>query len=465
MIAITAVALTQGWLMHTVGVGAALLLLAAAGWRGGRWRPTLFTPFGWLVVVWAVHRASGGVLMGTALPLSVYLFGALPLLGLVLAAANWRNASWWGRAAAFVAIPLLLLTGLLGVNRWFGYYPTVESVFAGPPPTLSSHTMQLLALRRSGTLGKLRTGTVVTLDLAAGRSRFKHRSAQAWLPPVWSLMPRPRLPVLVLLHGSPGGPGDWVRAGGAAKVANRYATAHGGVAPILVFPDPNGARFADTECVDGHGGLAETYLTYDVPRGIVRLLGASSDPSRWGIGGLSEGGTCALTLTLRHPDVYRTFVDLSGDMAPNLGGPSKTLPRLYGGDRVAMSAHDPVALLSKERFPGVSGWFEAGAKDRHAQAAIRRLAPLAQRAGVDVIVVTRRAGQHNFRFWAAALADSFDWAARKVGAPAIPSAAPSAPSSSGRAGVPQASDGAAAMSGVPWVNGEVAAAPAGGSGR
>ena len=437
MKAITAVALTEGWLLHTVGVGAALLLFGAAGWRGGRWRPTLFTSLTWLCAVWAVHRTSGGVLMGTALPLSVYLFGALPLLGLALAATNWRSTGWWGRTAAFFALPLLLVTGLLGVNRWFGYYPTVESIFAGPPPTLSSQTAQLLAMRRLGPPGRSKGGTVVTLDLPAARSGFKHRSAQAWLPPAWSFVPRPQLPVVVLLHGSPGGPGDWVRAGGAAKVADTYAAAHGGMAPILVFPDPNGARFADTECVDGHAGRAETYLTFDVPRGVVRLLGASSNPSRWGIGGLSEGGTCALTLALRHPDVYRTFVDLSGDMAPNLGRRSKTLARLYGGDRFSMSAHDPVALLSKKQFPGVSGWFEAGARDRHAQAAIRRLAPLAQHAGIDVMVVTRRAGQHNFHFWAAALADSFDWTAQKVTAQASPSAPLPAPSSGARAaGVP-----------------------------
>jgi S-formylglutathione hydrolase FrmB len=410
----TAVSLIGGWLPHVVGAGAALLMFGASKWRSGRWRSTIFAALSWLALVWAVQWTSGGAVMGTALPLSVYLFAGLPLLGLLLAGTNWRRAGWRRRGVALAAVPLLALTSLLGLNRWFGYYPTVESVLAGPPPTLSSHTTQLLPVRRMSAADRLRTGTVVTLDLPARRSHFRHRDAQAWLPPAWSLVPRPQLPVLVLLHGSPGAPDDWVRAGGAAKVANTYAAAHAGMAPVIVFPDANGKRFADTECVNGPAGQAETYLSVDVPKAIVRLLGASSDPSRWAIGGLSEGGTCALTLTLRHPAVYRTFVDLSGDLAPNLGGRSKTLLRLYARDRLAMAGHDPVALLSTQRFPKVSGWFEAGARDRHAQTAIRKLAPLALKAGIDVTVVTRRPGQHNFHFWAAALADSFDWTARKV---------------------------------------------------
>src|SRR5207244_4064502 len=109
----------------------------------------------------------------------------------------------------------------------------------------------------------------------------------------------------------------------------------------------------------------------DVRQYVIRTYGASPDPARWGVAGLSEGGTCALTLTLRHPDLFSAVGDFSGELAPSLSGRADTLTRLFGGSPLTQRAYDPLTLLARQRFPGVAVWFEAGAADLRARVATR----------------------------------------------------------------------------------------------
>ena len=85
-----------------------------------------------------------------------------------------------------------------------------------------------------------------------------------YLPPAWFAHPRPALPVLELLHGTPGSPNDWTRGASIDVLVDRWAARHGGRAPIVIMPDVNGGFLADTECADGVAGNAETYLVVDV---------------------------------------------------------------------------------------------------------------------------------------------------------------------------------------------------------
>ena len=63
-------------------------------------------------------------------------------------------------------------------------------------------------------------------------------------------------------------------------------------------------RFAEGQCA--------TYLTVDVPKWI-KETSRSRRHHEWAVGGLSNGGTCALTLAVDYPDIYRTFVSISGE--------------------------------------------------------------------------------------------------------------------------------------------------------
>jgi S-formylglutathione hydrolase FrmB len=245
-------------------------------------------------------------------------------------------------------------------------------------------------------------GTLAPLDIPATVSGFSSRPGTLYLPPAFFATPPPPLPVVVMLGGTPGGPQDWPRAGFATQAADAYASQHGGVAPILAFVDHNGSVFNDTECVDGPGGRAETFLVDDVPRSVADTLHIPLDPRRWAIAGFSEGGTCAFELAVRHPDVYGLFLDIAGDGAPNLGSDATTLRQLYGGDREAMAAHDPAHLLRPTRVRNLTGWFVVGASDSRHVTVADRLAAAAAEAGV---ATTRRVlpGSHNWQLAAAAL--------------------------------------------------------------
>ena len=199
-----------------------------------------------------------------------------------------------------------------------------------------------------------------------------------------------------MVGGTPGGPGDWPRAGFAAQTADAYAAQHGGLAPILAFVDGNGGPFADPECVDGPAGHAETYLAGDVPRYLADSLHLPEDPRRWAIAGFSEGGTCAFEMAVRHPDVYGAFLDIAGDWAPNQGSEADTLKNIYGGDRAAMAAHDPANLLTANRFRNLRGWLAVGTSDHQHVAVADRLAAAAHPAGIAV-TRTRLSGGHNWQ--------------------------------------------------------------------
>jgi len=67
--------------------------------------------------------------------------------------------------------------------------------------------------------------------------------------------------------------------------------------------------------------------------------------SAWAVAGYSEGGTCAVTLALRHPERFATFADLAGDAHPDVGGHRRTVRALFGGSEAAFAAHDPASLL------------------------------------------------------------------------------------------------------------------------
>ena len=137
-------------------------------------------------------------------------------------------------------------------------------------------------------------GTVIQFRMPGTVSRFNARVGQVYLPPAWFQTPRLQLPVIELLHGSPGDPADWTRAGYADVAADAYARTHHGIAPIIVMPDVNGREWwHDSECVNGPMGNAEQYLTVDVRNAVVRKLGARRQGSAWSIAGLSEGGSCA----------------------------------------------------------------------------------------------------------------------------------------------------------------------------
>ncbi|EUA66178.1 esterase family domain protein [Mycobacterium xenopi 4042] len=70
------------------------------------------------------------------------------------------------------------------------------------------------------------------------------------------------------------------------------------------------------------------------------------------------GGTCAVDLTVMHPELFSTFVDIAGDLGPNSGTKAQTIARLFGGNAAAWAAFDPTTVIKRHGpYSGVSGWF------------------------------------------------------------------------------------------------------------
>jgi S-formylglutathione hydrolase FrmB len=318
-----------------------------------------------------------------------------------------------GVLVAVTAVLLLVGSGA-GVNAHFDYFRTLGDVL-GLPPSDEVALAALLARR-----DRPDRGVVTTMTVPGRTSGFTARPAMVYVPPAWFARPRPALPVVMLLHGTPGTPQDWLDGGQAGAAADAYAAAHGGSAPILVMPDINGTVDADSECVDGPAGRVETYLTVDVPRFVDQVFHAAPPGRRWAVAGLSEGGSCSLVLALRHPQVFETFGDYAGLAGPRAGetnaDTASAVTVLFGGSPAAFSAHEPADLLASRRYPQLGGWFEVGDADAEPAAAVGTLVPAARKAGITTCEVVVPGGGHTFAVFSQAFADSLPWMAGRIGA-------------------------------------------------
>jgi S-formylglutathione hydrolase FrmB len=418
--------LLGGWLPVTVAAAAwAALVLGVGWWTRALWHWIVLAGMVAMVVVLTAAAADVPSRVGSTYPRSFLVWAALPLFALGAAIWQWRKVSWWRRSVAFLAVPGLAAFGALQVNAHYGYLPTVGDLL-GAPLVGEVNAKQLEIRPHVRLAGRHRTpalqvlpryGEVARVDIPASASHFAHRQAYVWLPPIYFADQRPRLPVLMLISGTPGTTDDWLRGGRALGLANAWATAHHGYAPVMVLPDANGSGTGDTECVNSARGQAETYLTVDVPRFMTTRFGVSGRAARWAVAGLSEGGTCALELVSRHPDLFHSFGDFSGDPAPTLGQSSRTLRVLFDGSVSARRAHDPTRWFATDVAAGVEGFLAVGSGDRTYLSDEREIMDVARRYRMRVRLDVIPGGGHNFYTWAHALADAYPWFVQRLRIP------------------------------------------------
>ncbi|MBB5960117.1 enterochelin esterase-like enzyme [Saccharothrix tamanrassetensis] len=348
-------------------------------------------------------------------------------LAVVLVVAQWRRAQWRARSLSVFAVALVLLSGLSWVNGHYGQYPNVRAAL-GP---LVADTVDLdLAARPASTevavpegkvladvwqppVGPPAKGTVSEAPIPSSTD-YRPRPAWVYLPPAYAATPRPRLPVLVLLAGQPGTPRDWLDAGQLVQRLDAFAARHRGLAPIVVMPDQLGSMLANPACLDSRNGKVETYLARDVPRWIRKRLQVDERRTAWTIAGFSQGGTCALQLAVRAPDVYAAFIDISGQGEPTLGSRADTVRELFGGDAGAFRRVNPVDIMATTRFPATAGVVVAGQQDPYYRDADRKVFEACQRAGMDVRWVELPGG-HDWNVWRPGLYDSLPWLAGRTG--------------------------------------------------
>jgi S-formylglutathione hydrolase FrmB len=439
--------LLHGWLPPTVQAVAAVALVVAIGWRSRGWR-LVWLPVailvGLILAVWTHWYVASQGLAGDPAPSSLWVWVGLTGLALAVAVLGWRGSRWRRRTASLLAVPLCLLSAGVALNLWVGYFPSVQAAWneltAGPLPD-ETDLATVMAMRGNGVPGH---GALVPVTIPDDASHFKHRTELVYLPPAWFASgPAPKLPVVVMIAGEFNTPSDWPRTGNAIATIDNFAAAHGGNAPVFVFVDVGGSFNNDTECVNGPRGNVAEHLTKDVPPYVTSTFGVNS--ANWGVLGWSMGGTCAVDLTVTHPELFSTFVDIAGDMGPNAGTKEQTIARIYGNDAAALATFDPTTVITKHGpYQGVSGWFaissdaptqrkggygnpnavglggqDAAGNPGDQTDAANLLCPLGRANGISCAVIATP-GKHDWPFAMDVLTSSLPWLAGQIGTPGVP---------------------------------------------
>ena len=444
--------LMHGWIPTTIQVITAVVLTLAVGWRSRRWR-TIWLPVAGMFGGAAAYTTHWYVvdrgLSDEPAPSTLWLWIALTGMAAAVLVLGWRTAGPWRRGATLLAVPLCLLSAALVLNLWVGYFPTVPAAWnqltSGPLPDQTDQaTLTAMAAKRA----RPPHGSVVPVVIPSDASHFKHRGELVYLPPDWfASTPPPALPTVMMIGGQFNTPADWTRAGNAVKTIDDFAATHDGRAPVLVFVDAGGAFNNDTECVNGVRGNAADHLTKDVVPFMISKFGVSPDRSSWGIAGWSMGGTCAVDLTVMHPEMFSAFVDVAGDFSPNAGNKAQTIVRLFGGNADAWAAFDPTTVINRHGpYRDVAGWFaissegpraprrdlamtdtgalrvgsrDAAANPGNQTAAAYSLCALGRANGIDCAVLPQP-GKHDWPFANTAFAAALPWLAGRLGSPGIP---------------------------------------------
>jgi S-formylglutathione hydrolase FrmB len=435
--------LLRGWLPSALQVLALLLAVTAVDWRRRGWCKRALPAA--LIAAAAVTGLSywyiGSIgVAGDPAPASLWLWIAMSGLTAAVLLLGWPGARWWRRGVAVLSVPLCVLCATVALNMWVGYFPTVLSAWnqltSGPLPDQIDR-LRVTAMQIEGT--KPTKGVVVPVNIDADASHFAHRQELVYLPPAWfSSNPPPKLPTIMMISSAFNTPADWLRAGNAFDTIDDFAAHHHGFAPALVFVDPTGSFDNDTECVNGSRGNAADHLTKDVVPFMVSNFGVSADRASWGVAGWSMGGTCAVDLTVMHPDMFSAFVDIAGDIRPNVGPTDQSIARLFGGDAATWAEFDPINVITRHgRYTGVSGWFDipappgahsvaqaanptldslSSANPEGQDAAANSLCDIAGVNGVTCAVVTQP-GKHDWPFAAQAFTAALPWLAATLGSP------------------------------------------------
>ncbi len=372
------------WLFAAATAAAAALLSIAACWA-------------------AIHVV---YLFAEDLPTAVVINLALVLwvltLGCATALAGLRGRRTPGpsparRTLAVVSMVAVLATAGVQVNAYFGEYPTLASLLgrqpvasSQPPPALQQAVgdrfmASSVAAGWRAPAGLPPTGSLLAADIPGTLSGFHGRDAVVYLPPAYYAASRPVLPVLVLVSGQPGSPESWLRSTNLSYDLDAFAAAHGGLAPIVVIPDPNGSNQNNTMCMNSTLANAGTYMAQDVPNWIKSHLDADTNPAHWAVGGFSYGGTCSVQMVTRHPDVYQSFMAISPEREPALAAKrSVTVDRAFHGDAAAFVSQLPLTLMATHEYPTIHGWFAAGSQDATYSANVKVLIKAGKKAGMDV---------------------------------------------------------------------------------
>jgi enterochelin esterase-like enzyme len=252
---------------------------------------------------------------------------------------------------------------------------------------------------------------VLMTTLPAPSMHEMARSVRVYLPPSY---PRPesakrRYPVVYLLHGWPGGDGNWVGHGRAAQTLDSLS-AHGAIPEMIaVMPNGNGigllGRQGWLNSYDGRAKM-EDFVWKDLVQWTDQHYRTIPDSAHRALIGLSEGATAALNIAFKHPGVFMACGGLSGEyvVGKDVGmkavwGDEATATRIREENSPTLYAAKIVATLRRQVI-----YFDCGASDSELEDNQRLERTLTQ-LGVPH-VYQEFPGTHGWGFWKIHLRDA-----------------------------------------------------------
>lgn len=158
------------------------------------------------------------------------------------------------------------------------------------------------------------------------------QEVHVYLPPSYATSPKRRYPVVYLLHGYGGSPGDWTQGG---LVEHLDALMNTGALPELILVVPNGRnRYGGSFYMDSPvtGGW-EQYVVKELVAHVDGTYRTLARPESRGLTGHSMGGFGAVRLGMRHPDVFGAVYAMSPcclDLEEDLSAANDVWRRMEG---------------------------------------------------------------------------------------------------------------------------------------
>lgn len=151
-------------------------------------------------------------------------------------------------------------------------------------------------------------GRVQRFEVPAPSLHEAQRDVQVYLPPSYDAPAARgrRYPVVFLLHGFPGTAGDWFGRAHAAETADTLIARGEAPEVILVSPDGNRGFFGRTLFANAYDGSFDMndFVRRDLVTWVDSMFRTRERAADRGVIGLSDGGTAAVNLALRHPEVF-----------------------------------------------------------------------------------------------------------------------------------------------------------------
>ncbi|GAA2020676.1 hypothetical protein JL107_18855 [Nakamurella flavida] len=356
------------------------------------------------------------------------IVGALALL------IGWQfgRPRWWQRVLALLSALVVIAASANLINQHFQYYPTLGALFevSDSPeitlPVITTTSSSATTATTAPAAGPLidsftppadmpKEGSISAVTIPATTSGWTATDGWVYLPPAYLVANRPALPVLVLAPGQPGGSKDFIIAGQLPTLMDQYAQTHKGLAPIVVMPNSTGDPSINPICANTSLGNLDTYLSVDVPAWIDANLAVDRDRKHWAFGGFSYGGTCAIQMATNHPDLFPTFLDISGQVEPTIGTRDQTVDQLFGGNTAAFTAINPIDLLKAKQYPNSAGQFYVGANDSTYGPGQQTMFQAAKAAGMQVTIEVLPGYGHDWGVPVAAIPKAMPFLATRMG--------------------------------------------------